>query len=62
MTEFLTAALGSILCRVGGAALRTVVLAVHVDVDDPYVVVEAFDDISAHAKGFGPHTIRTSDS
>ena len=54
VTEFPTAALGSILCRVGGAALRTMVFAVHVDVDDPYVLVEAFHDISAHAQGFGP--------
>ena len=54
MTEFPTAALGSILRRVGGAALRTMVLAVHADVDDPFVVVEAFSDVSAHAKRFGP--------
>ena len=38
----------------GGAALRTMVLAVHADVDDPFVVVEAFSDVSAHAKRFGP--------
>ena len=30
------------------------VLAVHADVDDPFVVVEAFSDVSAHAKIFGP--------